>query len=58
MRPEDVVDEDGTSTRDQTNRRLVMIVVVVADSRWSSSDGGESHAGLSMLMEVACSGDS
>ena len=34
------------STRDQIDVRLVMIGVVVADSRWSSNDGGESHGGL------------
>ena len=41
--------------RDQTDGRLVMTRVVVADSKWSSNDGGESHGGLDVLMEVACS---
>ena len=27
----------------------------IADSRWSSNDGGESHRELDMLMEMACS---
>jgi hypothetical protein len=31
-----------------------VIEVVVADSRWSSNDGGESHMVDPMLMEVAC----
>ena len=28
-----------------------MIGVVVADSRWSCNDGGESHGGLDMLID-------
>ena len=36
----------AASTGDQTHGRLVMIGVVVADSRWSSNDGGESHGRL------------
>ena len=32
-----------------------MIGVVVADSTWSSNDGGESHDELGMLMEMVCS---
>ena len=34
------------STRDQTDGRLVLIGVVIADSRWSSNDGSKSHGGL------------
>ena len=35
-----------------------MIGMVVADSRWSSNDGGNSHDGLDVLTEMACSWDS
>jgi len=35
-------------TRDQTDGRLVMIEVVIADSRWSSNDGGGSHGRLAV----------
>ena len=42
------------STHDQTDGRLVMIGVVVADLRWSCNDGGKSHGGLGMSMEMTC----
>ena len=38
----------SASTRDQIDGWLVMIGVVVADSRWSSNNGGESHGRLSV----------
>ena len=34
------------STHEQTDGRLVMIGMVIADSRRSSNDGGESHGRL------------
>ena len=36
----------AASTRDQIDRWSIVIGVVVADSRWSSNDGGESHGRL------------
>ena len=44
----------AASAHDQIDRWLIMIGVIVEDSRWSSNDGGESHGGLGVLMEVAC----
>ena len=35
-------------THDQSDGWLVMIGVVVADSRWSCNDGGESHGRLNV----------
>ena len=46
----------AASTHDQTDKRLVMIAVIVVHSRWSYSDGGESHGGLGVLMEVVFCG--
>ena len=43
----------AASARDQIDRWLIVIGVVVEDSRWSSNDGGESHKELGMLMEMS-----
>ena len=42
------------STRDQTDGRLVMIGVVIADSRLSSNNDGDSRGRLDVCIEVAC----
>jgi len=45
----------AASAHDQIDRWSIVIGVVVADLRWSSNDGGESHGELDMLMEMVCS---
>jgi hypothetical protein len=46
MRLEDVVMKTTTLTRGQIDGWSIVIGVVVAGSRWSCDDGGESHGRL------------